>query len=98
MSPSEAPESDEPYCATACFSSAICMRLDREVRLLRTVETDDHRVELLADLEAVGTLLVAVAAKVAALDEAGGAVFAGLNFEAAVAHFEHGNGDDLGSC
>src|SRR5438270_2159393 len=24
MSPSEAPESDEPYCATACFSSAIC--------------------------------------------------------------------------
>src|SRR5438477_266199 len=24
MSPSDAPESDEPYCATACFSSAIC--------------------------------------------------------------------------
>src|SRR3546814_7857390 len=23
MSPSDAPESDEPYCATACFSSAI---------------------------------------------------------------------------
>ena len=27
MSPSEAPESDEPYCATACFSSAISSAL-----------------------------------------------------------------------
>src|SRR3546814_5373273 len=27
MSPSDAPESDEPYCATACFSSAICSAL-----------------------------------------------------------------------
>src|SRR5207253_3828945 len=27
MSPNDAPESDEPYCATACFSSAICIAL-----------------------------------------------------------------------
>ena len=36
--------------------------LDREVRLLRTVETGDHGVELLADLEAVGALFVTVTA------------------------------------
>ena len=27
MSPSDAPESDEPYCSTACFSSASCSAL-----------------------------------------------------------------------
>src|SRR5690606_28789098 len=70
-------------------------RLDREVRLFRTVETDNHRVELLADLIAFGALFVAVAAKVGALDEAGGAIFAGLHFEAVVADFEDRDGDDV---
>jgi hypothetical protein len=41
------------------------------------------------------TLLVAVAAEIGALDEAGRAVVADLNLEAAVAHFEHGHGDGL---
>src|SRR3546814_14126175 len=31
MSPSDAPESDEPYCATACFSSAICNALPEKL-------------------------------------------------------------------
>ena len=48
------------------------------------------RVELLADLEALRTLLVAVAAKVGALDEAGRAIVADLHFEPAVADLEHG--------
>ena len=60
-------------------------RLDREVGLLRPVEADDLGVELLADLEALRTLLVAVAAEVGALDEAGRAVVADLDFEPAVA-------------
>src|SRR6476620_11763592 len=70
-------------------------RLDREVGLFRTVEADDHRIELGADLEAVGALLVAVAAEVAALDEASRAVVADLHFQPAVAHFEHGDGDHV---
>ena len=56
-------------------------RLDREVGLLRTVEADHHRVELLADLEALGALLVAVAAEIVALDEADRAVVADLHVE-----------------
>jgi hypothetical protein len=70
MSPSEAPESDEPYWATACFSSEICSALIEKFGLLRPVEADHQRVELLADLEALGALLVAVAAEIGALDEA----------------------------
>ena len=70
-------------------------RLDREGRLLRAVEARNLRVELLADLEALGALLVAVAAKVGALDEAGRAVVADLHFQPAVAHFEDGDGDRL---
>src|SRR6476646_9114473 len=63
-------------------------RLDREVGLLRTVEADYHRVELGADLEAVGALFGAVAAEVAALGEPGRAVVTD-------AHFEHGDRDDV---
>src|SRR3546814_2324214 len=70
-------------------------RLDLEVRLFRAVEADDHRIELLADLVTLGALFVAVAAKVGALDEAGGAIVASLNFEAVVADFENGDGDDV---
>src|SRR5687768_11570020 len=70
-------------------------RLDREVRLLRAVETGHHGIELLTDLETLRTLLVAVAAEVGPLDEASRAVVADLHFEAAVAHFENGDGDRL---
>src|SRR5205809_4417354 len=70
-------------------------RLDREVRLLRPVETDHHRIELLADLEALGALLVAVAAEIGTLDEAGGPVVTDLDLEPAVADLEHGHGDRL---
>src|SRR4051812_20218759 len=34
MSPSDAPESDDPYCATACFSSAICSALTEKFGFL----------------------------------------------------------------
>src|SRR5690606_21541855 len=70
-------------------------RLDREVRLLRTIEADDHGIELLTDLEALGALLVAVAAEVGPLDETGGPILADLHFEPAVADFEHRDGDDV---
>ena len=45
-------------------------RLDREGRLLRTVDPGDLGIELLSDLEAFRTLFVAIAAKVGTLDEA----------------------------
>src|SRR5438105_13803375 len=56
-------------------------RLDREVGLLRTIEADHQSVELLPDLEALGALLVAVAAEIRALGEAGHTVVADLNVE-----------------
>src|SRR3546814_17274671 len=34
ISPSDAPESEEPYCATACFSSAICNALIEKLGFL----------------------------------------------------------------
>src|SRR3546814_20383581 len=55
-------------------------RLDREVRLFRAVEADDHRIELLADLVTFGALFVAVEAQVGAVEEAGGALCASLDF------------------
>src|SRR3546814_862427 len=70
-------------------------RLDREVGFLRTVEADDHRVELLTDLIAFGALFVAVAAKVGALDEAGRTIVARLDFQPVVADFQNGDGDGL---
>src|SRR5205085_3098957 len=53
--------------------------LHGEVRLLRSIESDHHCIQLLADLESLRTLLVPVAAKIASLDEAGGALVANLN-------------------
>src|SRR5690606_34767685 len=70
-------------------------RLDREVGLLRAVEAGDHGVELLADLEALRPLLVTVATKVAALDEAGRAVVARLDVKPAVIDREHRHRDDI---
>src|SRR6185369_14131207 len=66
-------------------------RLDGEVRLLRAVEADHHRVELLADLEALRTLLVPIATKVAALDEARCAIVADLHIEARVLNGANGD-------
>src|SRR3954447_8048689 len=56
-------------------------RLDREVGLLRPIEADYESIELLADLESLGALLVAIAAEVRALGEAGGTVVADLDIE-----------------
>src|SRR5690606_33351098 len=66
-----------------------------EVRFAALVEADDHGVDLLADLEAVRTLFVAVAAEVRALDEGGGAVLADLHLDAAVADLDDRRGDRL---
>src|SRR6185312_3246297 len=51
-------------------------RLDGEIGLLRTIEADHQSVELLPDLEPLGTLLVAVAAQIGALGEAGRTIVA----------------------
>src|SRR3546814_20089244 len=68
-------------------------RLDREIGFLAAVETDNHRIDLLAGLEAVGTLFVTVAAKIATLDEASCTVFTGLAFNAAIAAFKKRDGN-----
>src|SRR5690606_1159807 len=70
-------------------------RLDREVRLFRTIEASNHRVELLADLIAIGALFVAAAAEVGALDEAGRAIVACLHFKTVVTDFKDGDSDDV---
>src|SRR5207248_3106563 len=68
-------------------------RLDREIRLLRAIEADHHGIELLADLETLGALLVSVAAKIAALDEAGRAIVANLDVEARILNRTHSDGE-----
>ena len=73
-------------------------RLDREIGLLRAVEADHLGIELLPHLEALGALLVAVAAKVGALDEAGRAVVADLDVEPAVADVADGDGERRRPC
>src|SRR3546814_18628792 len=70
-------------------------RLDRQSGLLRLVEAGHHRVELLADVETLRLLLVAIARQVRAPDEAGRAIVADLHFKAAVADFPPRDGDDL---
>ncbi len=70
MSPSDAPESVEPNCATASFSSAISSALMETVTLaVFLVELGDAGVNLLANRETLGTLLVAVTGKIGTLDE-----------------------------
>src|SRR3546814_16663953 len=68
-------------------------RLDREIGFLAAVETDNHRIDLLAGLEAVETLFVTVAAKIATLDEASCTVFTGLDFKAAIEDFKNRDGN-----
>src|SRR5581483_2190447 len=55
----------------------------------------NHGVELLADLEALRALLVAVAAKVAALDEAGRSILADLHVKACILDGPDRNGNRL---
>src|SRR5581483_3460553 len=55
----------------------------------------NHGVELLADLEALRALLVAVAAKVAALDEAGRSILADLHVKACILDGTDRNGNRL---
>jgi hypothetical protein len=83
MSPSEAPESDEPYCATASFSSAISSALIETELAGLLVESDDACVDLLADREALRTLLVAVARQVGARMKEVMSLSDELHFEAA---------------
>src|ERR1700679_2910501 len=69
-------------------------RLDRERDLAAgLVDAGDHRVELVADAEALGTLVVAVARQVGAADEGLHAV-GQRRLDAAVVHFRHRDGDD----
>ena len=89
MSPSEAPESAEPYCAMASFSSAISSALiDTATLRALAVEQGDARVDLLADGETLGTLVGAVAGQFVALDEGREVGADDLHFEAAFLHFD----------
>src|SRR3546814_16685805 len=72
------------------WSSDVC---SSDLGFLAAVETDNHRIDLLAGLEAVGTLFVTVAAKIATLDEASCTVFTGLDFKAAIADFKNRDGN-----
>ena len=70
-------------------------RLDRHRQLARLLVVGDHaRVDLLADREALGALLVAVARKIAALDEGLDAGLDQPHFEAAILDADDLAGDD----
>src|SRR3954463_3502515 len=71
-------------------------RLDRELHLRgAAVEQDDAGIDLLADLEAVGTLVVAVAGKLRALDEGGQIAADDLHVDAGLLDLGHFRGDDI---
>src|SRR5271168_907047 len=70
-------------------------RLDRHRDLTgATVELDDAGIDLLADREALGTLIAAVAREFRALDECGEVSARELDFDAAVLDLEHFAGHD----
>src|SRR5208337_4040172 len=94
MSPSEAPESAEPYCAIASFSSATSSAL-METAILRARRSNWMiRASTFPDREALGALVAAVAGELVALDE-GGQIGAGdLDLDAAVLDLEHLAGHD----
>ena len=63
MSPSEAPESDEPYCGHGFLLFGDFQRLDRETDLAGLAIDRGHaRIDLVALGETLRTLVVAVAA------------------------------------
>ena len=96
MSPSEAPESVEPNCAIASFSSATWRALIGEGHAARlAVELGDARIDLLAGGETLGTLIATVASKLVTLDEGGEVGVDDLHFDAAILHLENLAGDDL---
>ena len=96
MSPSEAPESDEPNCATASFSSAISSALIESGDLaILLVEVGDAGVDLLADRETLRTLLRTVTRQVGAADEGGEIVSPTmLHFDAALVDRDDFAGND----
>ena len=95
MSPSVAPESEEPYWAIASFSSATSSALIETLHLVgAAVELGDAGVDLLADGEALGTLLGAVARELGALDEGGEVGADDLHVDAAFLHLGDLAGDD----
>src|SRR3546814_19627193 len=72
------------------WSSDVC---SSDLGFLAAVDTDNHRLDLLAGLDAVGPLFVTVAAKIATLDEASCTVFTGLDFKAAIPDFKNRDGN-----
>src|SRR4029079_15300348 len=71
-------------------------RLDRELHLVGTaVEQHETGVDLLADLEAVGALIVAIAAKLRTLDEGGEVAASDLDVDAGLLDLGHLGGDDV---
>ena len=90
MSPSVAPESEEPYWAIASFSSAISSALiDTEHLAGAAVELGDARVDLLADREPLRPLLAAVARQIGAPDEGLEIGADDLHVDAALLHLGH---------
>jgi hypothetical protein len=85
MSPSDAPASVEPNCATASFSSAISSALiEMPIRARSSCRTGNAGIDLLADCEAFRTLLVAVTRQIGAADEGLDIVVDKLHFQAAI--------------
>ena len=98
MSPSEAPESEEPNCSMASFSSAISSALTDSGDAARgLVDVGDLGVEPVADGEALRALLGAVARQVGLADEGGHrrVVVAELDLDAARGDLGHRDGDGL---
>jgi hypothetical protein len=90
MSPSEAPESEDPNFSMASLSSAILQRLDRQRHAARAlVDVGDLGVDAVAHGEALGALVGAVAAEVRLADEGRHrrVVLAEAHFDAARGHF-----------
>src|SRR3546814_13916932 len=65
----------------------------RPPRSTRTDTLFPYTTLFRSGLEAVGTLFVTVAAKIATLDEASCTVFTGLDFKAAIADFKNRDGN-----
>src|SRR6202521_4463435 len=70
-------------------------RLDRDLHLAGLlVELDHPRIDLFADGETLGTLIVAITGEFGALDEGGEVGTGDLHLDAAFLHFEHLAGHD----
>jgi hypothetical protein len=92
MSPSDAPLSEEPYCSTASFSSAISRALIDSPDGASFVDVGHAHIDLVADLEALGALFGPVAGQVGAADEGLHAVV--IDLDAAILDRGDLHGDD----